>query len=77
MSSSSTWRPWQFDLSAHARPGENRIDLLITNMLANHLSTWSPTTWWSPDQLECGVLGSVTLWTAPESAPGRSKSATE
>lgn len=43
------------------RMGENTIELLVTNTLVNHLSTWSPSRWWSPDQLECGVLGPVRL----------------
>ena len=42
--------------------GKNaRLFALVTNTLANFLSTWSPTRWWSPDQLECGILGPVRL----------------
>lgn len=52
--------PYTFDLTKSAgvaRAGALEIELLVTNTLANHLSTWSPTRWWSPDQLEFGLLG--------------------
>jgi hypothetical protein len=57
--------PYSFDLSGHARAGTNELELLVTNTLVNHLSTWSPTRWWSPDQLECGVFGPVYLRISP------------
>jgi hypothetical protein len=53
--------PYRFDLGPFVRPGENELTLRVTNTLANHLSTWSPTRWWSPDQLESGIFGPVTL----------------
>jgi hypothetical protein len=53
--------PYRFDLGKFVRPGENELALHVTNTLANHLSTWSPTRWWSPDQLESGIFGPVTL----------------
>lgn len=51
--------PYRFNLTPHARTGENTLKLIVTNTLVNHQSTWSPSSWWSPDQLECGVLGPV------------------
>jgi hypothetical protein len=51
--------PYTFDITDHVRAGKNKLELIVTNTLANFLSTWSPTTWWSPDQLECGVYGPV------------------
>jgi hypothetical protein len=53
--------PYRFDLTQYVRAGENELELLVTNTLANFLSTWSPTRGWSPDQFECGVLGPVVL----------------
>jgi hypothetical protein len=53
--------PSQFDLDDALRDGENELELLVTNTLANFLSTWSPTRGWSPDQFECGVSGPVTI----------------
>ncbi|MDB5325180.1 MAG: hypothetical protein JWM57_749 [Phycisphaerales bacterium] len=53
--------PYRFDISTLLRPGTNRIELIVTNTLVNHLSTWSPTRCWSPDQLDCGVFGPVTV----------------
>jgi len=53
--------PYRFDLSALARAGANELELVVTNTLANHMSTWRPTRVWSPDQLECGIFGPVRL----------------
>jgi hypothetical protein len=54
--------PYRFELPASSlQQGENELELLVTNTLVNHMSTWSPSRWWSPDQLECGVMGPVTL----------------
>jgi hypothetical protein len=53
--------PYRFDIGSAIRSGENELELLVTNTLANFLSTWSPTRGWAPDQLECGVFGPVTL----------------
>jgi hypothetical protein len=51
--------PYRFEITEHVKLGVNELELLVTNTLANHLSTWSPTRWWSPDQLEAGVFGPV------------------
>ena len=53
--------PYRFDISKHLLRGENELELLVTNTLANFLSTWSPTRGWSPDQFECGVFGPVRI----------------
>jgi hypothetical protein len=53
--------PYQFDLSNHLRSGANELELIVTNTLANFLSTWSPTRNWATDQLDCGVLGPVRI----------------
>ncbi|HEX3356552.1 MAG TPA: hypothetical protein VHS31_06175, partial [Tepidisphaeraceae bacterium] len=53
--------PYTFDVSELVRAGENELELIVTNTLSNFLSTWSPTTWWSPDQLSFGVYGPTNL----------------
>ncbi|WP_428938671.1 hypothetical protein [Fontivita pretiosa] len=54
--------PYRFEIPPDCiRPGTNELDLLLTNTLANFLSTWSPTRGWSPDQFVCGLFGPVTL----------------
>ena len=53
--------PYRFDVSTLLQVGTNRIELVVTNTLVNHLSTWSPSRCWSPDQLDCGVFGPVEL----------------
>jgi hypothetical protein len=55
--------PYRFDLTNFLRDGENTLELIVTNTLANFLSTWSPTSWWSPDQLEAGIFGPVRILT--------------
>jgi hypothetical protein len=54
-------QPYRFATRGLLRPGANELELTVTNTLLNHLSTWSPSRWWSPDQLECGVAGPVRL----------------
>ena len=53
--------PYRFDLTDYLRDGENELELIVTNTLANFLSTWSPTSWWSPDQLDAGIFGPVKI----------------
>jgi hypothetical protein len=48
--------PWKFDLSTLAKPGDNRIEVLVYNTLANHYST-IPTRYVRPTP--SGVLGPV------------------
>ena len=51
--------PYRFDWTDAG--GARDVELVVTNTLVNHLHTWSPSTWWSPDQLACGVFGPVTI----------------
>jgi hypothetical protein len=50
--------PWQFDLTAAVKPGENRIEVLVCNTLANHYTT-IPTRY--RGATTSGLLGPVTL----------------
>jgi hypothetical protein len=50
--------PWRVDLSTHVRAGENRIEVLVYNTLANHYLT-IPTGY--RGELESGLLGPVVL----------------
>lgn len=53
--------PYRFDISHHLRRGTNDVELLVTNTLANMLSTWSPTRGYSIDQLGGGISGPVVI----------------
>jgi hypothetical protein len=53
--------PYRFDITGQARPGENKLELLVTNTLANLHSTCGPTRSWSPDQLEWGLFDSDSI----------------
>jgi hypothetical protein len=56
--------PWRVDISKHVTPGENRIEVLVLNTLANHYVT-IPTRY--RGELASGLLGPVTLAvTVPE-----------
>ena len=50
--------PWRFDITKLVKPGENRIEVLVCNTLANHYST-VPTHY--RGNLVSGLLGPVTL----------------
>ncbi len=50
--------PWRVDITAQVRPGENRIEVLVYNTLANHYLT-IPTNY--RGDLISGLLGPVTL----------------
>jgi hypothetical protein len=50
--------PWTFDLTALVQPGENRLEVLVSNTLANHYVT-IPTHYRGPTT--SGLLGPVTL----------------
>jgi hypothetical protein len=50
--------PWRVDLSKHVRPGENRIEVLVYNTLANHYLT-VPTRY--RGEPTSGLLGPVRL----------------
>ncbi len=53
--------PYRFELKDLLVDQSNQLELLIAGTLANHLSTWSPTSWWSPDQLAIGIFGPVRI----------------
>ena len=53
--------PWRVDVSKWVKPGENRIEILVFNTLANHYLT-IPTRYHG--ELTSGLLGPVTLETA-------------
>ena len=50
--------PWRVDISKQVQPGENRIEVLVYNTLANHYLT-VPTRY--RGELTSGLLGPVTL----------------
>ena len=50
--------PWRLDISKQAKPGENRLEILVFNTLANHYLT-IPTRY--PGELTSGLLGPVML----------------
>jgi len=50
--------PWRVDISEHVKPGENRIEVLVYNTLANHYFT-IPTRY--QGALTSGLLGPVSL----------------
>jgi hypothetical protein len=50
--------PWRFNISRHIKPGDNRIEVLVYNTLANHYLT-IPTRY--RGDLTSGLLGPVTL----------------
>ncbi len=53
--------PWRVDISGQAKPGANRIEVLVFNTLANHYRT-IPTRY--RGDLTSGLLGPVTVQTA-------------
>jgi hypothetical protein len=50
--------PWRFDITETAKPGKNRIEILVCNTLANHYTT-IPSRY--RGDLASGLLGPVTL----------------
>ena len=50
--------PWRVDISGHVRSGDNRIEVLVYNTLANHYLT-IPTRY--RGELTSGLLGPVSL----------------
>jgi len=50
--------PWRVDISRHVKAGENRIEVLVYNTLANHYLT-IPTRY--RGDLTSGLLGPVTI----------------
>ncbi|MHB0958347.1 MAG: glycosyl hydrolase [Pirellulaceae bacterium] len=58
--------PWRVDISKEVQPGENRIEVLVFNTLANHYLT-IPTQY--RGDLTSGLLGPVTLQVAASDDP--------
>lgn len=54
--------PWRLDVSSLVKPGENRIEVLVCNTLANHYSTL-PTHY--RGDLKSGLIGPVRIVTQP------------
>ena len=50
--------PWKVDISEQVTSGENRLEILVYNTLANHYST-IPTRYGG--ELSSGILGPVTI----------------
>jgi hypothetical protein len=51
--------PWRIDITRYVKPGENKIEVLVYNTLANHYLT-IPTRYRGPS-LQSGLLGPVIL----------------
>jgi hypothetical protein len=58
--------PYRFDLTSLVRPGDNRLEILVCNTLANHYST-VPTRY--RGESKSGLLGPVTLTQLTPAAP--------
>jgi hypothetical protein len=54
--------PWRVDISRQTKAGENRLEVLVFNTLANHYLT-IPTRY--RGELTSGLLGPVTLEVTP------------
>jgi len=50
--------PWKFDVTSYAKPGENKMEVLIYNTLANNYTT-IPTTY--RGSIKSGLIGPVHL----------------
>lgn len=50
--------PWSMDITRHVKPGENRMEILVYNTLANHYTT-IPTRYGG--EPESGLIGPVTI----------------
>ena len=50
--------PWKFDISSLAKPGENKVEVMIYNTLANNYTT-IPTTY--RGSIKSGLIGPVQL----------------
>ena len=58
--------PWRVDISKQVKPGENRIEVLVYNTLANHYLT-IPTRYRGDST--SGLLGPVTIQTTERTTP--------
>jgi len=63
--------PWTVDISRFVQPGENRIEILVTNTLANHYSIGMPcgNRYIFPGQTRAGLLGPVRVEIRPTPKP--------
>ena len=52
--------PWRIDISKYIRVGENKIEILVYNTLANHYLT-IPTKY-RGNSIKSGLIGPVKLW---------------
>ena len=53
--------PWRFEISHLVRPGDNSLEVLVSNTLANHYSVGIPTQYVYEDQTVSGLLGPVKI----------------
>ena len=61
--------PWRVDISSFVRAGENRLEIIVANNLANHYSVGMPCghRFIFEDQERAGLFGPVTIEIRPES----------
>ena len=59
------------EVERRRKSSDNELELLVTNTLANFLSTWSPPRGWAKDQLDCGVFGPVTVRWRPRGSSSK------
>lgn len=59
--------PWQFDISSFVRPGKNKIEVLVTNTLANYYSVHIPSVYVGPwhGGTAAGIYGPASLKSIP------------
>jgi hypothetical protein len=53
--------PWKFDITSLVHPGENSLEVLVSNTLANHYSVGLPTQYVYENQTVSGLLGPVKI----------------
>jgi hypothetical protein len=57
--------PWRVDITKLVHEGSNKVEILVTNTLANHYSVGIPSPYVYPDQMLSGLLGPVRIETWP------------
>ncbi len=55
--------PWRLDITDLVQQGENRVEIVVANTLANHYSVGTPTPYVFPGQTVSGLLGPVRIET--------------
>ena len=53
--------PWRFDITRLVEPGDNSLEVLVSNTLANHYSVGIPTQYVYEGQTVSGLLGPVKI----------------